>query len=211
MTTGSFFHLLPTQLRLVAEPPPSELADQGSPGLWDLLPTFGIGTIIGAFITASVLYGLENKRQNGENRRKALELRRIDERQWNQEIREAFVKARAQLNKLNLTVSRTRLFSNVSIDERELLRLYQDALAVQTELEAITDGLRVIAGDDLIATFREAVATASDFLGQWTVKDNRIVTYTRETANATKKPDFKAIEEKMLQAVKKALKTLDEL
>ena len=69
--------------------------------------------------------------------------------------------------------------------------------------------MRVVADDDLIEKFNAATQLAIAFLAQFSPVDGR-VTYTVETVNSTKIPDYEAVEKDLLAAVKQAIKTPDD-
>ncbi|QLL08989.1 hypothetical protein [Mycobacterium vicinigordonae] len=170
----------------------------------------GLGAIIGAIITGTVLFIIEGKRQSGENNRKLMELKRADQRLWNEDIRSSFVAARAQLNKFRTLVGRTRLSAHFSHNREEMISLYQQLTDVRAQLIAINDDLRIVADDDLVSAFNPAAELVLGFLKQFSVEGDH-VTYKPETVNSTKVPDYAQVEQTMLQAVRTALKTPSEL
>ena len=173
------------------------------------LSGFGVGAVVAAVISAFVLYFLEKKRQNGENTRKQMELTRADQRRWDQEIRDAFSTVRGHLASLRTVVGNTRLAAHWSNNQDEMLKNYQQTITITNELAAIADSLRVVADDDLIEKFNAATQLAIAFLAQFSPVDGR-VTYTVETVNSTKIPDYEAVEKDLLAAVKQAIKTPDD-
>lgn len=177
-----------------------------TPILGVILSAIGIGAIVAAVITAVTTAKLEKKRQQSENARKLLELRRLDERQWNGEIREAFTDARKHLAAFRTVVGNTRLAAHWSDNADEMVKAYQQLLAIVDQLTATRDRLRVIAKDELVQTFTAAIDLVQDFVSQFGVIDGQ-VTYTVETVRSTKVPDHKSVEEAMLESVRTALKT----
>ncbi|MBN2447244.1 MAG: hypothetical protein JXO22_10985 [Phycisphaerae bacterium] len=174
--------------------------------LLSVLSGVGIGAITAAAISGFVLFVIERIRQNGENKRKQMDLTRQDQRQWNQEIRDAFAKSRDQLRILRGVVGNTRLAAHWSNNEDEMVENYQSALAIKERLAATADSLRAIADNDVVEKFNAATALTEGFIKQFSVKEGR-VTYTKETVNSTKVPDYEGVEEALLSAVKAALKT----
>jgi hypothetical protein len=163
----------------------------GSSTSWWLsaLSGFGVGAILAAAISGIVLYFIERKRQQGENTRKRMELKRTDQRRWDQEIREAFTDVRGELASMRTIVGNTRLAAHWSNNEDEMLRNYQKVEAIRAHLGAIADSLRVVADDNLIQKFNATTDLATDFAKQFGVKDGRVA-YTVETVRATAVPPF---------------------
>jgi hypothetical protein len=177
-----------------------------TPTLGVILSAIGIGAIIAAVITAVTTTKLEKKRQQSENARKLLELQRLDERQWNGEVREAFTDARTHLATFRTVVGNTRLAAHWSNNADDMVKAYQQLLAIVDQLTAIRDRLRVITKDELVQTFTAAIDLVQEFVKQFGVTDGH-VTYTVETVRSTKVPDHKRVEEAMLESVRTALKT----
>jgi hypothetical protein len=188
---------------------PPEVLNHGDQ-LSGVLSGVGIGAIIAAAISGIVLWVIEGRRQRGENTRKLMELRRADQRQWNEEIRASFVKARAQLNRFRDLVGNTRLHAHFAENREDMISFYQQITDVRAQLIAIKDDLRVVAEDDLVDAFDAAPELVLGFLKQFSAEGDH-VTYTPETVKTTKVPDYEQVEESMLQAVRNALKTPDEL
>jgi hypothetical protein len=138
-----------------------------------------------------------------------MELTRADQRRWDQEIRDAFSTVRGHLASLRTVVGNTRLAAHWSNNQDEMLKNYQQTITITNELAAIADSLRVVADDDLIEKFNAATQLAIAFLAQFSPVDGR-VTYTVETVNSTKIPDYEAVEKDLLAAVKQAIKTPDD-
>jgi hypothetical protein len=188
---------------------PPELLNHGDQ-LSGVLSGVGIGAITAAVISGIVLWVIEGRRQRGENTRKLMELRRADQRQWNEEIRTSFVKARAQLNRFRDLVGNARLHAHFAGNREDMISFYQQITDVRAQLTAIKDDLRVVAEDDLVNAFDTAAELVLAFLKQFSVERDH-VTYTPETVKTTQVPDYEQVEESMLRAVRNALKTPDEL
>lgn len=173
-----------------------------------LLPGFGVGAIISALIAAFMLHIIENKRQENENKRKKMELRRLDQRQWNQDIREAFVETRAKLTELKDVVSWTTLYSY--IDEQKAIEgQFSKALKIRSSLAAVKDSVNIYAEQPLVDAFQSTVNVAEEFLEKFKVEGEKM-TFPKEHIAPKRQVDYSAIEQKLLEEVRKALKTPDD-
>ena len=179
---------------------------QSTPTLGVILSAVGIGAIVAAVITAITTTKLEKNRQKAENARKLLELRRLDERQWNGEIRKAFTDARNNLATFRTVVGNTRLAAHWTNNAEQMVDSYQKLLAIVDQLTAIRDRLRVIANPELVQASTAAIDLVQQFVKQFGVTDGH-VTYTVETVGSTKVPNYESVEEAMLVSVRTALKT----
>ena len=171
------------------------------------LSGFGWGAVVAAIIGGCVVYLVEGRRQQGENTRKQMDLKRQDERQWNNDIRQSFIDARAELNDLSQITSWTRLLAHVSDAADDIEKQFNRALAVHRNLSAVEDGLRIIAEDELVDQFSRATKEAADFLDKFTVS-SQSVSFPLEEANKPR-VDYSNIERQLLEAVRKALRTPD--
>jgi hypothetical protein len=188
---------------------PPELLHHTDP-LISVLSGVGIGAVIAAIISAGVLWLVEGRRQKGENMRKLMELQRLDQRQWNEDIREAFKTARVLLTKFRWVVGDTRLYAHFADNRDDMTSFYNQLIELQSELAGIRDDLRIIAEDDLVDAFDAGVEMIRDYIGQFGVEGDH-VTYKVETVKSTKPPDWDGLEERMLAAVKAALRTPREI
>lgn len=193
-----------TRVPLAEEPPPPPPVDVDTSTIEALLPGLGVGAIVAAIIGGCVVLFVERIRQRGENFRKWMDLTRQDERQWNQELRDAFKVVRAQLALLKNTVSNVRLAAHWS--GHSFVGDYQKVIEIRNELASVADGLRVFADDSVVQKFTRATSLTDEFLKQFEVSGGE-VTYLRETVYETRVPPFQDVEEEILAAVQKALKT----
>jgi hypothetical protein len=191
---------------VVPSPRQATHSGDGSSTLGVILSAVGIGAITAAIITAIATARLDKKRQDSENARKLLELQRLDDRQWNGEIRDSFNEARNHLATFRTIVGNTRLAAHWANNAESMVTAYQQLLAIIDQLTAIRDRLRVFAKEDLIQTVTAAVELVEGFVKQFVVADGH-VTYTVETVRSTDVPNSKSVEEALLQAVRSALKT----
>ncbi|MFI2837545.1 hypothetical protein [Mycolicibacterium sp. PDY-3] len=189
--------------------PPAETST-----LTALLSGVGIGAVVAAAISGLILWLVEGRKQKGENARKVMELRRQDQRQWDEEIRKSYAEAQATLRTLRVNLTWTRLIRAASVEQPKglqpgtLVEQFKEALSLRNSLASLTDKLSPIADDDLVKAYQTAVDVWTAYLEKFKGGGDQM-TYPLERFQDPDDPDFDKIEADLLSATKAALKTPD--